>query len=160
MIDWKSIPKIDAHIHLLPPDVIENNRGNGDRFVEYGSVDDYLRLMDQYHIEAACVMPFNDPYMLSMVFRPAPSIITCSLCACRRKTASSVSRDIDIRNPVETTLELLEKALEQKNSGRKNSPHQYRLPRGRCLLRPCFRMGRSKPCAGGDPLLSQDPPPG
>lgn len=39
MIDWKSIPKIDAHIHLLPPDVIENNRGNGDRFVEYGSVD-------------------------------------------------------------------------------------------------------------------------
>ena len=50
MIDWKSIPKIDAHIHLLPPDVIENSRGNGDRFVEYGSVDDYLRLMDQYHI--------------------------------------------------------------------------------------------------------------
>ena len=46
MIDWKSIPKIDAHIHLLPPDVIENNWGNGDRFVEYGSVDDYLRLMD------------------------------------------------------------------------------------------------------------------
>ena len=42
MIDWKSIPKIDAHIHLLPPDVIENNWGNGDRFVEYGSVDDYL----------------------------------------------------------------------------------------------------------------------
>lgn len=69
MIDWKSIPKIDAHIHRLPPDVIENNRGNGDRFVEYGSVDDYLRLMDQYHIEAACVMPFNDPYMLSMDFQ-------------------------------------------------------------------------------------------
>ena len=69
MIDWKSIPKIDAQIHRLPPDVIENNRGNGDRFVEYGSVDDYLRLMDQYHIEAACVMPFNDPYMLSMDFQ-------------------------------------------------------------------------------------------
>lgn len=48
--------------------MIENNRGNGDRFVEYGSVDDYLRLMDQYHIEAACVMPFNVPYMLSMDF--------------------------------------------------------------------------------------------
>ena len=26
MIDWKSIPKIDAHIHRLPPDVIENKR--------------------------------------------------------------------------------------------------------------------------------------
>ena len=100
MIDWKSIPKIDAHIHRLPPDVIENNRGNGDRFVEYGSVDDYLRLMDQYHIEAACVMPFNDPYMLAMCLQAE----NCLFCFA----------DIDIRNPVETTLELLEKALEQK----------------------------------------------
>lgn len=68
MIDWKSIPKIDAHIHLLPPNVIENSRGNGDRFVERGSVDGYLQLMNQYHIKAACVMPFNVPYMLSMDF--------------------------------------------------------------------------------------------
>lgn len=160
MIDWKSIPKIDAHIHRPPPDVIENNRGNGDRFVEYGSVDDYLRLMDQYHIEAACVMPFNDPYMLSMDFQ-AGSVHNNLLAMClQAENCLFRFADIDIRNPVETTLELLEKALEQKNSGRKNSPHQYRLPRGRCLLRPCFRMGRSKPCAGGDPLLSQDPPPG
>ena len=148
MIDWKSIPKIDAHIHRLPPDVIENNRGN------------YLRLMDQYHIEAACVMPFNDPYMLSMDFQ-AGSVHNNLLAMCLQvENCLFCFADIDIRNPVETTLELLEKALEQKNSGRKNSPHQYRLPRGRCLLRPCFRVGRSKPCAGGDPLLSQDPPPG
>ena len=114
MIDWKSIPKIDAHIHRLPPDVIENNRGNGDRFVEYGSVDDYLRLMDQYHIEAACVMPFNDPYMLSMDFQ-AGSVHNNLLAMClQAENCLFCFADIDIRNPVETTLELLEKALEQK----------------------------------------------
>ena len=108
MIDWKSIPKIDAHIHRPPPDVIENNWGNGDRFVEYGSVDDYLRLMDQYHIEAACVMPFNDPYMLSMDFQ-ASSVHNNLLAMClQAENCLFCFADIDIRNPVETTLELLE----------------------------------------------------
>lgn len=27
MVDWKEIPKIDAHIHLLPQDVIEQIKG-------------------------------------------------------------------------------------------------------------------------------------
>ena len=27
MVDWSTIPKIDAHIHLMPPDVIEANQG-------------------------------------------------------------------------------------------------------------------------------------
>lgn len=26
MADWKKIPKIDAHIHLLPQDVIDANK--------------------------------------------------------------------------------------------------------------------------------------
>lgn len=161
MIDWKSIPKIDAHIHRPPPDVIENNWGNGDRFVEYGSVDDYLRLMDQYHIEAACVMPFNDPYMLSMDFQ-ASSVHNNLLAMClQAENCLFCFADIDIRQPGRNDLGTPGKGPgTKKNSGRKNSPHQYRLPRGRCLLRPCFRVGRSKPCAGGDPLLSQDPSPG
>lgn len=69
MVDWKKIPKIDAHIHLMPKDVIAANRGNGDPFVEYGGVYDYQALMERYHIETAFVMPFNDPYMLSMDFK-------------------------------------------------------------------------------------------
>ena len=32
MVDWKAIPKIDAHIHLLPQDVIDANKGYSDRF--------------------------------------------------------------------------------------------------------------------------------
>ena len=41
MVNWKTIPKIDAHIHLMPPDVIEANQGFNDKFVDYGSVNDY-----------------------------------------------------------------------------------------------------------------------
>ena len=48
MVNWKTIPKIDAHIHLMPPDVIEANQGFNDKFVDYGSVNDYLNLMDKY----------------------------------------------------------------------------------------------------------------
>ena len=42
MVDWKKIPKIDAHIHLLPQDVIDANKGYSDRFVDYGVYDSYL----------------------------------------------------------------------------------------------------------------------
>ena len=31
MVDWKKIPKIDAHIYLLPQDVIDANKGSSDR---------------------------------------------------------------------------------------------------------------------------------
>ena len=41
MVNWKTIPKIDAHIHLMPLDVIEANQGFNDKFVDYGSVNDY-----------------------------------------------------------------------------------------------------------------------
>ena len=34
MIDWKNIKKIDAHIHLMPPDVIEANKEYGDNFID------------------------------------------------------------------------------------------------------------------------------
>ena len=103
---------------------------------------------------------FMIPTCSPWIFRPAPSIITCSPCACRRKTASSVSRISISATRSKRPWNSWKRPWNKKNSGRKNSPHQYRLPRGRCLLRPCFRVGRSKPCAGGDPLLSQDPSPG
>lgn len=68
MIDWTNIKKIDAHIHLMPPDVIEANKEYGGNFIDFGDVEDYLKIMDKYNIESAFIMPFNDPYMLSMDF--------------------------------------------------------------------------------------------
>ena len=40
MIDWKNKKKIDAHIHLMPPDVIEANKEYGDNFIDFGDVGD------------------------------------------------------------------------------------------------------------------------
>lgn len=111
MFDWKEIPKIDAHIHLLPDDVIAANSGYNDPFVDYGCVRDYLHVMKTYNIECAFIMPFNDPYMLSMdstiesvhanlqnMFKLAPGSLYCFA-------------DVDIRNSIEKTIIELERIL-------------------------------------------------
>ena len=41
MVDWRKIPKIDAHIHLTPKDVIDANIDYDGRFIVNGSIDDY-----------------------------------------------------------------------------------------------------------------------
>ena len=111
MPDWRTIPKIDAHIHLMPPDVIEANRGYGDRFVDFGSAEDYLALMEKYHIEAAFVMPFNDPCMLSMDFQ-VRTVHENLLEMCRKSGKRLYCfADIDLKNPIEATLDLLEQAM-------------------------------------------------
>lgn len=66
MVDWRKILKIDAHIHLTPKDVIDANIDYDGRFIVNGSIDDYEKIMKTYNIECAFIMPFNDPYMLSM----------------------------------------------------------------------------------------------
>ena len=68
MIDWKQLPKIDAHIHLTPQDVIDANIEYDGVFITNGSIDDYIEIMKKYNIECAFIMPFNDPYTLSMDF--------------------------------------------------------------------------------------------
>lgn len=44
MVDWRKIPKIDAHIHLTPKDVIDANIDYDGRFIVNGSIDDYNKL--------------------------------------------------------------------------------------------------------------------
>lgn len=36
--------KIDAHIHLMPSDVIEANKEYGGNFIDFGDVEDYLKM--------------------------------------------------------------------------------------------------------------------
>ena len=114
MVDWRSIPKIDAHIHLLPQEVLAANAGNGDRLVEFGAVEDYLALMERYHIEAAYIMPFNDPYLLSMEFNiNAVHRNLSDMCRAGGGRLFCFA-DIDLREPVETTLDALEKAMQRE----------------------------------------------
>ena len=64
-MDWKEIPKIDAHVHILPEDKRQG-------FVKYqgedstwakASVKTYIKEMEQYNIKKAILVPANDPYM-------------------------------------------------------------------------------------------------
>ena len=114
MIDWKAIPKIDAHIHLMPEDVINANSGWDDPFVDYGSVNDYQNIMEQYNIEMAFIMPFNDPYMLSMDF--TIQTVHTNLCDIVANNPAGLRcfADIDIRKSINETLEELNEVLIKK----------------------------------------------
>lgn len=111
MVNWKIIPKIDAHIHLLPEDVIRANKGYGDPFVDYGSVRDYLAIMENYNIERALIMPFNDPYMLSMDFNVESVHGNLQKMAEQAPGKLYCLADVDIRKEISQTLAELEKVL-------------------------------------------------
>ena len=115
MFDWKEIPKIDAHIHLLPEDVIAANSGYNDPFVDYGCVRDYLQVMKAYNIERAFIMPFNDPYMLSMDFTIESVHNNLRKMAGSAPGALCCFADVDIRNSIEKTLAELKRALGEKD---------------------------------------------
>ena len=111
MVNWKDITKIDAHIHLMPEDVIQANSGHGYVFIDYGSVDDYKKIMEQYNIEMAIVMPFNDPYMLSMDFKV--ETVHSNMLALVQKMPLKLRcfADVDIRKNINETINELDKVI-------------------------------------------------
>ena len=68
MVDWRTIKKIDAHIHILPDDVHEANPDSEDAWVHAADLHKYCGIMDRLGIEKAIIMPFNDPWLMSMEF--------------------------------------------------------------------------------------------
>lgn len=113
MVNWREIPKIDAHIHLLPDDVLRANSDCDNPFVNYGGVREYLNLMKAYNIEYAFVMPFNDPYMLSMDFTVESvhsNLKQMVLSASKRLFCFA---DIDIRKDTAQTIAELERVLSE-----------------------------------------------
>ena len=67
MVDWRTIKKIDAHIHILPDAVHEANPDFEDVWL-YSDLNKYREMMDELGIERAVIMPFNDPWLMSMEF--------------------------------------------------------------------------------------------
>lgn len=129
MIDWKEIPKIDAHIHLMPEDVIAANQGYGDPFVDFGSLADYLQTMDEYHIEQAIVMPFNDPYMLSIDFTVESTHRNLASMVAEAPQKLLCFADVDLRKDIADTLAKLRMILKNKSFlGIKLHPTNARYP--------------------------------
>ncbi|MBR2700706.1 MAG: hypothetical protein IKE77_01315, partial [Erysipelotrichaceae bacterium] len=64
---WRDIQKIDAHVHIIPDEVHAANPDADDEF-SFAKVSSYQKIMDQFNIRKAIIMPFNDPWLMSMDF--------------------------------------------------------------------------------------------
>ena len=65
--DWRSLKKIDAHVHILPDAVHAANPDSEDVWL-CTDLHQYRAMMDGLHIEKAVIMPLNDPWLMSMEF--------------------------------------------------------------------------------------------
>ena len=110
MVDWKTIKKIDAHIHILPDAVHEANPDSEDVWV-YADLHKYREMMDTLGIEKAVIMPLNDPWLMSMEF--TIDAVHKNLYDMKQRYPGRfyAFADIDIRNTSIESVEAIRKAI-------------------------------------------------
>ena len=113
MVDWRAIKKIDAHIHILPDDVHEANPDTEDAWVHAADLHKYCGMMDTLGIEKAIIMPFNDPWLMSMEF--TIDAVHKNLYDMKRRYPGKfyAFADIDTRNTPAASVEAICKAIEE-----------------------------------------------
>ena len=113
MVDWRIIKKIDAHIHILPDDVHEANPDAEDAWVHAADLHKYCGMMDEMGIEKAVIMPFNDPWLMSMEF--TASAVHKNLYEMKQRYPGKfyAFADIDTRNTSIESVEAIRKAVEE-----------------------------------------------
>lgn len=109
---WKEIPKIDAHVHIIPDEVHAANPDTDDEF-SFASASGYQKIMDQFNIQKAVIMPFNDPYLMSMDFT-VDAVHRNLLRICEEDRRFCCFADVEIRNTPENTCALIQKAFEHR----------------------------------------------
>ena len=113
MLDWRMIKKIDAHIHILPDDVHEANPDSEDAWVHAADLHKYCKMMDELGIEKAVIMPFNDPFLMSMEFT-IPAVHKNLYDMKQRYPGKFYAfADIDTRNTPAASVEAIRKAIEE-----------------------------------------------
>ena len=113
MVDWRTIKKIDAHIHILPDDVHEANPDSEDAWVHAADLHKYCGMMDELGIEKAIIMPFNDPWLMSMEF--TIDAVHKNLYDMKQRYPGKfyAFADIDTRNTSAESVEGIRKAIEE-----------------------------------------------
>jgi predicted TIM-barrel fold metal-dependent hydrolase len=112
MTDWRTIKKIDAHIHILPDDVHEANPDSEDAWV-YADLHKYRIMLDSRGIEKAVIMPLNDPWLMSMEF--TIDAVHKNLYDMKQRYPGRfyAFADIDTRNTSTESVEAIRKAIEE-----------------------------------------------
>jgi len=110
MVDWKTIKKIDAHVHILPDTVHEANPDSEDTWLHTG-LNKYREMMDALHIEKTVIMPFNDPWLMSMEF--TIDAVHKNLYDMKQRYHGKfyAFADIDTRNTSAESVEAIRKAI-------------------------------------------------
>ena len=110
MVDWRTIKKIDAHIHILPDAVHEANPDSEDVWV-HADLHKYWTMMDSHGIEKAVIMPLNDPWLMSMEF--TIDAVHKNLYEMKRCYPGKfyAFADIDTRNTSAESVEAIRKAI-------------------------------------------------
>lgn len=113
MFDWRTIKKIDAHIHILPDDVHKANPDSADAWVHAADLHKYRRMMDELGIEKAVIMPFNDPWLMSMEF--TIDAVHKNLYDMKQRYPGKFCAfaDIDTRNTSAESVDAICKAIEE-----------------------------------------------
>ena len=112
MVDWRTIRKIDAHVHILPDAVHEANPDSEDMWV-YADLHKYREMMDTLDVEKAVIMPFNDPWLMSMEF--TIDAVHKNLYDMKQRYPGKfyAFTDIDTRNTSAESVEAIRKAIEE-----------------------------------------------
>lgn len=109
--DWRSLKKLDAHIHILPDAVHEANPDSEDAWV-YADIRQYRKIMEANHIEQAVIMPLNDPWLMSMEF--TVDAVHQNLADMKKRYPGKfyAFADVDARNTPQRTVDAICHALQ------------------------------------------------
>ena len=112
MVDWRTIKKIDAHVHILPDAVHEANPDSEDVWV-YADLHKYREMMETLGIDKAVIMPLNDPWLMSMEF--TIDAVHKNLHEMKQRYPGKfyAFADIDTRNTSTESAEAIRKAIEE-----------------------------------------------
>ena len=126
-MDWREIKKIDGHVHILPEEVHLANPDEVNEF-SYAKLKDHLKIMDKYNIKKSIIMPFNDPFLMSMGFN-VESVHENLINMCDSSTNRYYAfADLDIRNSEDATLKSIKDIWGNKNiKGIKIHPNNTRM---------------------------------
>ena len=108
--NWRTLKKLDAHIHILP-DAVHTANPDADDVWMYADLRQYVQIMRENHIERAVIMPFNDPFLMSMEF--TAGAVHRNLAEMKRRYPGRfyAFADIDVRNSRAETVDALCRAI-------------------------------------------------
>ena len=112
MTNWKTLKKIDAHIHVLPDEVHKANPDSEDIWV-YADLHKYVEMMDRLGVEKAVIMPLNDPWLMSMEFTVDSVHKNLGAMKAQYPGKFCAFADIDTRNDPATSVQEVRRAVEE-----------------------------------------------